>query len=161
MLVVDDEPDARGLVKRLLEDAGARVARRHRGRAALEILERDSSPTSSSATSACRIRMATSSCARCARLAGLTWPSVPAAALTALARVEDRKRALMAGYQTHLAKPVDPTELVAMVATLTGRTGDPWPDGATPPADMRLSSIRLQRSWRPARAVLVHDRGGV
>jgi hypothetical protein len=38
---------------------------------------------------------------------------VPAAALTALARVEDRKRALMAGYQTHLAKPVDPAELVA------------------------------------------------
>ncbi len=48
---------------------------------------------------------------------------VPAAALTALARVEDRKRALMAGYQTHLAKPVDPAELVAMVASLTGRTG--------------------------------------
>ena len=49
--------------------------------------------------------------------------AVPAAALTALARVEDRKRALMAGYQTHLAKPVDPAELVAMVASLTGRTG--------------------------------------
>src|SRR4029453_13392379 len=48
---------------------------------------------------------------------------VPAAALTALARVEDRKRALMAGYQTHLAKPVDPAELVAMVASLAGRTG--------------------------------------
>ena len=50
---------------------------------------------------------------------------VPAAALTALARVEDRKRALMAGYQTPLAKPVDPSELVAMVASLTGRTGRP------------------------------------
>ena len=49
--------------------------------------------------------------------------AVPAAALTALARVEDRKRALMAGYQTHLAKPVDPAELVAMVASLTRRTG--------------------------------------
>jgi CheY-like chemotaxis protein len=45
---------------------------------------------------------------------------VPAAALTALARLEDRKRALMAGYQAHLAKPVDPAELVAMVRT--GRT---------------------------------------
>jgi hypothetical protein len=29
----------------------------------------------------------------------------------------------MAGYQSHLAKPVDPTELVAMVASMTGRTG--------------------------------------
>ena len=37
--------------------------------------------------------------------------AVPAAALTALARVEDRRRALLAGYQTHLAKPVDPAEL--------------------------------------------------
>ncbi len=36
-----------------------------------------------------------------------------------VARLEDRKRALMAGYQSHLAKPVDPTELVAMVASMT------------------------------------------
>jgi CheY-like chemotaxis protein len=35
----------------------------------------------------------------------------------------DRKRALLAGYQTHLAKPVDPAKLVATVASLTGRTG--------------------------------------
>ena len=66
--------------------------------------------------------MATTSCSECD---GWTGPSssVPAAALTALARVEDRKRALMAGYQTHLAKPVDPAELVATVASLTRRTG--------------------------------------
>ena len=46
---------------------------------------------------------------------------VPAAALTAFARAEDRLRALDAGYQTHLAKPLDPSELVATVARLTGR----------------------------------------
>ena len=49
--------------------------------------------------------------------------SVPAAALTALARVADRRRALLAGFQTHLTKPVDPAELVATVASLAGRTG--------------------------------------
>jgi CheY-like chemotaxis protein len=49
--------------------------------------------------------------------------SVPAAALTALARVEDRRRALLAGFQTHLAKPVDPEELLATVASLARRTG--------------------------------------
>src|SRR5262249_1144501 len=48
---------------------------------------------------------------------------LPAIALTALARVEDRKRAMLAGYQAHFAKPVDPGELVAIVASLTGRTG--------------------------------------
>ena len=48
---------------------------------------------------------------------------LPAAALTAFARSEDRKRALLAGFQTHVAKPVDPSELVAVVASLAGRTG--------------------------------------
>ncbi|MBW8875627.1 MAG: response regulator [Acidobacteria bacterium] len=46
---------------------------------------------------------------------------VPAAALTAYARTEDRERALEAGFQTHLAKPVDPSELIAAVARLAGR----------------------------------------
>jgi CheY-like chemotaxis protein len=46
---------------------------------------------------------------------------VAAAALTAFARPEDRTRALVAGYQTHLAKPVQPFELVATVASLAGR----------------------------------------
>ena len=41
-----------------------------------------------------------------------------AAALTAFARAEDRTRALRAGYQTHVAKPVEPTELTAVVAGL-------------------------------------------
>jgi signal transduction histidine kinase len=47
--------------------------------------------------------------------------NVPAAALTAYARAEDRLRALEAGYQTHLAKPIDPAELAATIARLAGR----------------------------------------
>src|SRR5688572_19282326 len=46
---------------------------------------------------------------------------VPAAALTAFARSEDRTKALRSGFQLHLAKPVDPAELVASVATLAKR----------------------------------------
>ena len=46
---------------------------------------------------------------------------VPAIALTAFARVEDRIRALASGYQMHMAKPVEPTELVVAVASLTHR----------------------------------------
>jgi CheY-like chemotaxis protein len=49
--------------------------------------------------------------------------SIPAVALTAMARSEDRTRALRAGYQTHVSKPTDPEELVAVIASLTGRTG--------------------------------------
>ncbi len=49
--------------------------------------------------------------------------SVPAAALTAYARSEDRVKAIAAGYQTHITKPVEPAELVAVVASLAGRAG--------------------------------------
>jgi CheY-like chemotaxis protein len=48
--------------------------------------------------------------------------AVPAAALTAYARAEDRVKAVRAGFQTHLAKPVEPAELIATVASLAGRT---------------------------------------
>jgi signal transduction histidine kinase/CheY-like chemotaxis protein len=47
--------------------------------------------------------------------------SIPAAALTALARDEDRERALRAGFQLHLAKPIDASAVVAAVATLNAR----------------------------------------
>ena len=46
---------------------------------------------------------------------------VPAAALTAYAKGEDTSRALSAGYQVHLPKPVEPTELATVVASLVGR----------------------------------------
>jgi CheY-like chemotaxis protein len=47
---------------------------------------------------------------------------IPAAALTAYATVQDRTRALFAGYASHLPKPVDPAELTAVVANLAGRS---------------------------------------
>jgi signal transduction histidine kinase len=48
---------------------------------------------------------------------------MPAAALTAYARAEDRAQALAAGYQMHIAKPIDPGHLISMVAQLCGRNG--------------------------------------
>lgn len=47
--------------------------------------------------------------------------SIPAIALTAFARSEDRSRAIRAGYQIHLSKPAEPSELVTVVASLAGR----------------------------------------
>jgi CheY-like chemotaxis protein len=44
--------------------------------------------------------------------------NTPAAALTAYSRVEDRRRVLGAGYSMHIPKPVEPAELVAVVAAL-------------------------------------------
>ncbi|MGC3972366.1 MAG: hypothetical protein QM775_34995 [Pirellulales bacterium] len=45
----------------------------------------------------------------------------PAVALTAYARAEDRRKVLLAGFQAHIAKPVESGELLAVVASLTGR----------------------------------------
>jgi CheY-like chemotaxis protein len=44
---------------------------------------------------------------------------IPAIALTAYAGATDRRRALLAGFQTHLAKPVEPADLVAVILSLT------------------------------------------
>ena len=50
-------------------------------------------------------------------------PAMPAIALTAYARTEDRTRALRAGYQAHLAKPVEAGELLMTVASFAGMAG--------------------------------------
>jgi CheY-like chemotaxis protein len=48
---------------------------------------------------------------------------IPAIALTAYARAEDRRKALAAGFQNHAAKPIEPQELVLVIANLVGRYG--------------------------------------
>lgn len=48
---------------------------------------------------------------------------IPAIALTQANQVQERKQALCAGFQVHLVQPVEPAELVAAIASLTGRLG--------------------------------------
>jgi CheY-like chemotaxis protein len=50
---------------------------------------------------------------------------IPAAALTAYTRPADRARVLASGFQMHLAKPVDPTELLSALGALAGRVQSP------------------------------------
>ena len=59
--------------------------------------------------------------ARIRRLPDRELRHIPAAALTAYARSEDRVKAFQSGFQMHLAKPIDPVELIAAIATLAGR----------------------------------------
>jgi CheY-like chemotaxis protein len=58
---------------------------------------------------------------RCTSLSLSAAAEAPAVALTAYAGTKDRCRALLAGFHTHLAKPVEPDELLAVVASLTAR----------------------------------------
>jgi CheY-like chemotaxis protein len=50
---------------------------------------------------------------------------IPAVALTAYAGIEDRRRVLLAGYQMHIPKPVEPAELTSVVANLAERNVKP------------------------------------
>ena len=138
VLVVDDEPDARELIATVLEQAGARaITVSQREEAALP-LSSAIAPTCCSATSACppdgySLMRTRSRAPRTIRGA------IPAAALTAYSRAEDARRAIEAGFQRHVAKPVEPEVLVAQVAALAGRNPEnPPPRGADVIAGQRL-----------------------
>jgi len=121
-MVIDDEPDARDLVQRLLEDAGASVSAWNSAEEALQSIRDGFVPDVIVSDVGMPDHDGYDFISRVRQLSGPA-AAVPAAALTAMARVQDRRRALLAGYQTHLAKPVDPAELVATVASLARRTG--------------------------------------
>jgi signal transduction histidine kinase len=122
VVIVEDEPDARELVCRVLEERGAQT--RAFGHA-LEALEACIAAPPDVIVSDIGMP-GVDGYEFIRRLRTLEAPrgrATPAAALTAFARSEDRRRTLLAGFQTHLAKPIDPLELVVVVAALAGRTG--------------------------------------
>ena len=117
--VIDDEADARDLLRRLLEDQGAAVTLFDSAPAALEALK-TSRPTVI-VSDVGMPGMDGYQMIRALRAGEARDARVPALALTAFARAEDRKRSLVAGFQAHLAKPFDVAELVLLVADLVGR----------------------------------------
>ena len=118
ILVVDDEPDARELFASILETAGGTVLTASSARDALRILEDDGAQVLLSdiempGEDGYELLHRTRANPRLAHLI--------AVAVTAYARTVDRRRALAAGFDWHLAKPVEPAELVALVASLVDR----------------------------------------
>jgi PAS domain S-box-containing protein len=116
VLVVDDEPDALEVIQHILEDRRAQVATFRNVDAALNALERECFDVLVSDIGMPR-RDGYDFIAEVRRRGIKT----PAAALSAFARSEDRTRALLSGYQAHLAKPLATSELLATVASLSGR----------------------------------------
>jgi CheY-like chemotaxis protein len=121
-LVVDDDRDALALVREILEATGATVITADSGREALQKLQRGRSdilivdlgmPNMSGFELIDRIR----------HLENVDLRRIPAAALTAFARSEDRAKALRSGFEMHLSKPIDPGELMAAAAALAKRAG--------------------------------------
>jgi PAS domain S-box-containing protein len=119
VFAVDDEPDARDLLRRVLEDQGATVRSFTSAQEALVALK-----TTKPTVLVCDIgmpKMDGYQLIKTLRVTESRRDRIPALALTAFARAEDRKRSLVAGYQAHLAKPFDVGELILVVADLVGR----------------------------------------
>ena len=122
VLVVDDDRDARELIKRLLTEHEAEVRLAHSADEALSMLKAEAPDLLISDIG--MPDLDGYDFIRAVRaLPTVKQANVAAAALTAFARSQDRTRALLAGFQAHITKPVDPAELVAVVAALTRRIG--------------------------------------
>jgi signal transduction histidine kinase/ActR/RegA family two-component response regulator len=122
VLAVDDDQDALTLVSEILESVGATVITAPSAQDALAKLQRE--PVDVLVSDVGMPRMDGFTFIRLVRED--RHPSIrhtPAAALTAYARSDDRTRALEAGFQMHLAKPIDPDELIAAVRRLAGGVG--------------------------------------
>ena len=120
VLAVDDDHDALRLVSEILEAAGAQVIAASSALEAIRILDTTSldvlvadvaMPQMDGFALIAHVRQSKDPAVR----------DIPAAALTAYARSEDRQKALRSGFQLHLAKPIDPGELMAAVAALADR----------------------------------------
>jgi signal transduction histidine kinase/ActR/RegA family two-component response regulator len=121
VLVVDDEPDSRELARRLLSKNHATVEVAEGVDEAMALFQ--ANPPDVLLSDIGMPHKDGYELMRAIRALGPPAGTVPAIALTALARPEDRKRAMLAGFQAHVSKPVDPGELIAVVATFAGRTG--------------------------------------
>ncbi|MGN6627699.1 MAG: PAS domain-containing protein [Tepidisphaeraceae bacterium] len=123
IVVIDDEPDARLMVKRLLEDCDAHVRTAGSvdeglalvGAERPDVIVSDIGMPGEDGFSLIR---------RLRALPAERDRKTPVIALTAYARAEDRQRILVAGFQAHLSKPIEPAELVRSVAALRNPSGD-------------------------------------
>ncbi|MEG4211961.1 response regulator [Microcoleus sp. S13_B4] len=129
LLVVDDDDDTREFLIALLEDEGALVRSATSVAEALAGLESYwpdlllsdiGMPQADGYELIARVR----------EMELLRGGKMPAIALTAYAREEERQQALEAGFQMHLSKPVDINKLIAAIANLTGMLGNPAPTGS-------------------------------
>lgn len=120
VLIVDDEADARQIISTLIERTGAEVFACESVREALVMLEKWR-PDVLMSDIAMPGEDGYSLINKVRSLPAERGGETPAAAFTAYAREEDRKLALAAGYQMHIAKPISSGQLVTMIAHLAGR----------------------------------------
>src|SRR5688572_3569472 len=116
-LVVEDDPDARALIVRILSDAGAHVSDAPNAESAMVQIK--AAVPDVLVSDIGMAHLDGYQLLRNLRAAGFDAIRLPAIALTAFSRVQDRADALAAGFQAHLAKPVKAEALIGAVANLT------------------------------------------
>ena len=122
VLVVDDEADARRLLVKVLEEAGAIVTAAASAAEALEMLPRVQPHIMLSDLG--MPEQDGFDLIREVRRLGHHPDDLPAVALTAFVRRDEQRQALLAGFQVHIAKPADPHELSSVIARLAGAPTD-------------------------------------
>ena len=122
ILLVEDEADSRDLLAHVLEQCGARVVAAASAQQALDSLDGDGDGFDALVSDIAMPGRDGFWLVREVRERGLDPRRLPAVALTAYARPEERRGILLAGFQIHLPKPVDHDDLCAAVASLCGRT---------------------------------------
>jgi len=120
ILVVDDEEDTRQLLVQSLTFYGATVITAESAEQAFDEL-REKHPDVMVSDIGMPDEDGYSLIRRVRALSDKQHRDIPAIALTAFTRAQDRMRALTSGYQNHVAKPVEPDELATVIASLTGR----------------------------------------
>jgi PAS domain S-box-containing protein len=117
ILVVDDEPDACEMLQHLFRLSGAQVEVAMSAEEALKVCDSFSPDVLVSDIGMPNV----DGYELLRRIRDSGKKQLPAVALTALSRIEDRVKALAAGFQMHVGKPVEPAELLAVVSSLAGR----------------------------------------
>lgn len=124
ILVVEDEPETLELVSMILRDAGAEIVSASHAEAAMDLLE-----TSRPHVMVSDLNLpGADGCALVERVRERFGRQVPAIALSASKTLGDAKRALDAGFDVHVAKPISSDELVEAVRALTGAISGSSPE---------------------------------
>ncbi|MDB5033968.1 MAG: domain S-box [Chlorobi bacterium] len=122
IVVVDDEPDTLEMLSTTLRQSGATVSAVSSAARALMAIEH-SMPDLLVSDIGMPDEDGYSLIRKVRGLSGVRWKDLPAVALTAYAGAEDRRRAIEAGYQRHVTKPVEPAELITVIASLINGRG--------------------------------------
>jgi PAS domain S-box-containing protein len=122
VLVVDDEPDTLDFIITVLEGRGAEVTMASTAAEAFRMM-REVKPDVLVSDIGMPNEDGYALIREVRRLEDAEGGRTPAVALTAYAREADRREAIRAGFQTHMTKPVDPSELAEVIASLAGRVG--------------------------------------